>query len=402
VSADKRRISDDLDALLAVPTQPEPTRRIEFDHATGEGTLVTPPAPASEPVNWDEHLIALGYDPEQFRIVDDTIRTSVWEAQSKDGVITMRAIRARVIARRPGLGIDADALIAEIRKHKPRKTLPPAGDATFVFVVSDLQIGKSDGDGTTGSVTRFLTAVDDALIRVKTLRKAGRDLGHLLILGVGDIVEGWGMYSNIEYLSEYSRREQTRIARRLLIDAIGRMAREFEQVTVAAVGGNHGQFRRGGGDKGLLTDEADNDDLAVFEQAAEVLSANPDTYGHITWHLGGDPLMKQVEASGWIVGVTHGHVARESGTAEQKLRRWYERQAAAGEFRPHVLVTGHYHHLRVASWGDHGRRGCTWLQAPSTDGGSDWYAASTGEHSAPGVLTFTLTPHQRVCDIAIL
>lgn len=399
-----RRLSDDLNDLLAVPTQDEPTRgrSVEIDD-TGHGWLQTSPQPADEPVDFDAHLRALGFDPAAYRC--ESVRTSAWEAQTKDGIQTLRSVRARVFPRQPGLGLDADALIAEIRRHKPRKTLPPSGDATFVFVVSDLQIGKSDGDGTSGSVTRFLTAVDDALIRIKTLRKAGTDLGHLLILGVGDIVEGFSMFAAQFYNNELDRREQVRVSRRLLIDAIGRLAREFEQVTVAAVAGNHGENRNvpaGGGKQKYGTTPADSDDVGVFEQAAEVLSANPDVFGHITWHLGGDPLMKQVEASGWIVGVTHGHIARESGTAEQKIRRWYERQAAAGVFHPAVLVTGHYHHLRVASWGDHGRRGCTWLQAPSTDGGSEWYAAATGEHSAPGVLTFTITPEQRVCDIAIL
>jgi len=50
-----------------------------------------------------------------------------------------------------------------------------------------------------------------------------------------------------------------------------------------------------------------------------------------------------------------------------------------------VLVTGHYHHLRVVATG--GAR--TWIQAPSLDNGSPWYTRQTGEAAPSGLLTFT-------------
>jgi hypothetical protein len=50
-----------------------------------------------------------------------------------------------------------------------------------------------------------------------------------------------------------------------------------------------------------------------------------------------------------------------------------------------LLITGHYHHLRVTQ---SGRK--TWLQAPALDNGSEWWARETGATSPAGLLTLTV------------
>lgn len=50
-----------------------------------------------------------------------------------------------------------------------------------------------------------------------------------------------------------------------------------------------------------------------------------------------------------------------------------------------LLLTGHYHHLRVEQPGAK-----TWIQAPALDGGSDWWTNTSGQHSAPGTLTLVV------------
>lgn len=392
-------LADDLGGLTDIPTQAEPLRKMDFDHARGEGVLVTPPSPASDPVDFAEHLRALGYDPALYRVDESGVRTSVWEAQTKRGVITMRSIRARVVSRIPGVDLDADELLREIRRYKPRKLEPPVGDGCFVAVVSDVQVGKSDGDGTRGTVDRFLAAIDAVEDRIKELRKTGRPLGTLLIACVGDLVESCdGHYAAQTFMVELDRREQVRVMRRLLLKAVQRWSKLFDDVLIAAVAGNHGEYRQKGK---AFTTPTDNDDLAIPEQVYEILQANPEAFGHVRAAIGGDPFTRVVGVGGHVVGILHGHMARESGAAAQKIQRWFERQSAAkaaiGE--ADVVLSGHYHHLSVIE----SNGAVTFIQAPSLDGGSDWYRAEKAAQTNPGFLTFCLYPSdKRVQDIKVL
>ena len=386
-------LADDLGDLGSVPTMPSPpwTPGADWDGDGGEvrtAVYTTDAAPA-----WDDVLAHFGLDPAEFAVVEP-VRISVWDAQTKTGIQQLRAYRARVVRRRKQTPVDVDELIATIKRHK-RRTKVPTGTEALVVVLGDWQMGKPDGDGTAGTVGRILDAIDAVVDRVKALRRTGRSLGELAVLGVGDMLEGCaGWYSYQPHAVELDRREQTRIVRRLLVKALTAWAPLFETVTVASVGGNHGEHREGGK---IVTGYADNDDLAVFEQAAEILAANDEAYGYVRFAIGGHPLTKTVEVAGRRVAMTHGHLARDSGNVEAKLRGWYQRQVAGQMLAPvDVLVTGHYHHLRVANWGP-----TTWLQCPAMDGGSVWHASIAGDDSPAGLLTFT-TGTEPVNDIHIL
>lgn len=399
-------LSRRLDDLLAVPTQPEPQRRIDWDGAKNEGWLQTPPAPADQPVDFDQHLRELGFDPAHYAVDQSAggVRVSVWEAQTKQGIQTLRSVRARVVSRGPsaGLGLDADALIAEIKRHRPPKRKPEASDGggALIWCCSDIQMGKSDGDSVDGTVQRFLTAIDRTEQRIKELRRAGRQLDHLVIACLGDLVEACdGHYQAQAFNVALNRREQARVMRRLLLKAVERLAPLFPQVTLAAVAGNHGEYRRGG--KAFTDPGQDNEDLAVPEQVLDILSANPDVFGHIQGAIGGDPFTRVIEAGGHVIGMLHGHMAREAGPAQQKIMRWFERQAAAKApiSAADVIISGHYHHLTLSE----ANGAVTFIQAPALDGGSDWYRAEKAAQHNPGLLTFALYPdNPRITDIAIL
>jgi predicted phosphodiesterase len=309
--------------------------------------------------------------------------------------VLYRQWKAKIIRRKERATFaDVTELVEEIKRHKPAKKTPPTGEGAFCVVLADWQMGK---EGSSGTVQRVLKAIDDVEHRVKELRKMGRPLGSLYVLWPGDSVEGCvGHYDQQTFTVELDRRDQVKVTRRLLRDALVRWSRHFERVAVVAVGGNHGENRKDGKS---FTTFGDNDDLAVVEQVAEIMAANPEAYGHIEFIIPPDHLTVTVEVAGWIMGVTHGHVARESGTAETKLRRWYERMA--GGKQPigdaDILVSGHYHHTRVADWG-----GCYWLQAPALDAGSEWWRLVRGEASEAGVLTFAVYPERRVADLEVL
>ena len=355
-----------------------------------EGTITTD-AVSGDP-EWDAILRAWDLDPGEYSIVEPVLFNS-WGGP--DGLLN-RQFKAKVI-RRVHAAIDLEPLIAQAMKHKPkRRTFE--GTSTFNVVLADWQIGKADGDGLEGTIARIIDRREAVIDRARELRKIGRDIAHLNVLWTGDSVEGClGHYPSQTFSVELDRRDQVKITRRLLTDSLQAWAKHFETVTVAAVGGNHGENRNAGGK--AFTGAHDNDDLAIVEQVAEILAANPDAYGHVRFAVARDNLTVTVPSAGWILGITHGHVSRNGSNAEGKLRSWWEKQAAGKQpiGDVDVLISGHYHHLRVADWG-----GCLWMQAPALDGGSEYWRVLTGERSEPGMLTFVMNPTARACDIAVL
>ena len=75
------------------------------------------------------------------------------------------------------------------------------------------------------------------------------------------------------------------------------------------------------------------------------------------------------------------------GNAENKLINWWKNQAMARlpAGTSDLLITGHYHHLRVLT-----ERGRTWIQSPSLDTSKE-LEARLGLTTSHGVLTFTLS-----------
>lgn len=355
-----------------------------------EGTVTTG-AIQGDP-EWASILRAWDLDPDEFQIIEPVLFNS-WGGE--DG-LTNRQFKAKVV-RRVHSHVDLEPLIAQAMKHKPRKR-EFTGEAVLNVVLADWQIGKADGDGLEGTIQRIIDRRGAVVDRVRELRKIGREISHLNVLWTGDSVEGCvGFYPSQTFSVELDRRDQVKVTRRLFTDSLQEWSRHFSTVTVAAVAGNHGENRNAGGK--AFTGAHDNDDLAIVEQVSEILAANEEAYGHVRFAVARDNLTVTVPAAGWIVGVTHGHMTRNGSNAEVKLRSWWEKQAAGKQpiGDADVLVSGHYHHLRVADWG-----GCFWLQAPALDGGSEYWRVATGEVSQPGMLTFVTTTDQRVCDIAVL
>jgi len=360
-----------------------------------EGTITTSDMPAEESPDWSAVLRVWGLDPEKFSVVEPVL-FNVWG--NPDGALN-RQWKGKVV-QRITVAIERD--IAELIKDvmKQKKALEPReyGDGVFVVVLADWQIAKPDGDGLKGTVHRILQCIDSVEHRVKELRRIKRPIGRLIVLWTGDSIEGCvGHYAQQTFGVELDRRDQVKVARRLLRDALMRWSKLFDDVSVVAVAGNHGENRNSGGKS--YTSLNDNDDVAIVEQVAEIFQANPEAFGHVRFAIPKDRLSLTIEAAGWILGITHGHAAKNSGTVEQKLKRWLEGQSLGKQ--PigdcDVLVSGHYHHFRLADWG-----GCVWLQAPALDGGSDWWEQMTGHASDVGVLTFAMYPNKRIGDVEVL
>ncbi len=357
-----------------------------------EGTITTPPVEGETHPDWSGVLRMWGLDPEHFAVVEPVL-FNVWGDTL--GILN-RQWKGKVVRKGRQETADIDALIQEIKKHKPRERKEIEGGASLVVCASDWQVGKRDGDGLKGLVGRWLQAIDDVELRLKELKKLGRPIDSITVLCLGDLVEGCdGHYDIQTFTVEVDRRDQVKIARRLLRDALIRWSKVVPSITVAAIGGNHGENRKNGK---AFTTLSDNDDVALVESVAEIFQANPEAYGHIKFAIPTDELSLTLEVHGKIIGITHGHLARSGAGTEAKLRRWIADQTLGRQRIGDcdILVTGHYHSFKLADWG-----GVKWIQAPALDGGSVWWRQSTGEIADVGVLTF-LVSSQGVSDIQLL
>jgi predicted phosphodiesterase len=362
-----------------------------------EGSVTTKPMVGNAPPEWHDILRVWDLDPDKFMVVEPVL-FNAWDGLGKDGTtVRLRQWKGRVV-RRDRSSADVSELISEIKKHKPRKPREISGQGAFVVALSDWQIAKPDGDGTAGIVSRILNSIDAVSERLAELRKLKRPIDEIVVLWCGDAIEGTvGHYATQTFGAELDRRDQIKVARRLLRDALIRWSKDVAAMRVLAVGGNHGEHRNSGGKS--WTTLNDNDDVMIVEQVAEVFAANPEAYGHVKFVIPDDSLTVTAKVAKWTLGLTHGHLAKSSGGAEQKARRWFETMAAQRQpiGASDIIVTGHFHHFRLADWGK-----ATWIQAPSMEGGSEWFRLSKGEQAPTGVLTFAVYPERKVADLQIV
>lgn len=376
---------------------------VAWDGRRGTAALATDGDP-----DWSEVLIRANLDPATIEVVPGTIQVRTWDAAIGNGEVrTFRYYKAEVRAKQP-TDLDVVAQIAELARKRPTRkphgrgdrapetgaNMPiakdPAGNthdraysSTFVVVAADWQIGR---EGTDATVTRWGDGLDAVRARYRELRKIGRRIPELRVLSVGDLVEGCkGWYPMQTFTVVLNKREQVRLARRMFLAGVTDWAPDFDRVVAGGIGGNHGENRDESGK--AYTDLSDNADVEVLEQAAEVAQATP-AFQHVSWAIPNRDLTLTLDIGGRIVALAHGHQAkRGGGTAQAKLRRWWEAQMFGG--RPagdaEILLTGHYHHF------SHIRDGVrTHIQAPSLASGAQWFAESAGTPETPGILTFVI------------
>lgn len=373
---------------------PQPARRKQQEHPKGwepgvvwdgtKGTVTTKPVPAP-PDNWDDLLKVWDLDPAVYEVVEP-VQFRAWDAAIGEGnVQRMYYYRATIRSRVRGNAVDMAEFIREVRRHKPRKASPPSGESAFVVPISDLQLGKPDGDGTEGTAQRFLDRIDSVRQRYRELRKCGRRLGTLVVPSLGDIGENCdGHYAMQAYGVQLNRRYQSKLARELYKQALKAWAPDFDTVLMPAVGGNHGENRKDGK---AFTDFADNEDVAIVEEVAEAFAENRAAYGHVKFIIPDDSLSLTLDIAGTIVGFVHGHQAKGSGVPHIKVINWWRDQAHGQQpiGDASLLLSGHFHYLALTRDGAK-----THLQVPALDGGSDWFRNTTGKDTVPGFVTFVV------------
>jgi predicted phosphodiesterase len=360
----------------------------------GETGTITTDALHETPNEWSEILEARGLDPEMYEVVGDTIKWCSYDgwkrgAQGEDAVSAICYSFRADIRRRSSKRIDLEGLYKDVRKVKPPKKAKKDGDNTLLVGLADWQTGNGDFGGIEATVEAIAALPEKIVQRLTDLRKAGQPIGTVCIAGLGDLIENCqGFYAAQQFRTEIDTREQTKMVRRALRDIIMKVAPEVPSVKVVCVPSNHGEKRVNGKS---ITRVGDNLDVEIFEQVAEILSANPDAYGHVQWRIPNDEIAVAVELSGQLVAFTHGHQARGGSESVKTMNNWWSKQAFGraypGVADATILVHGHFHHLAMSE-----QAGRLLVGTPSLTKVSEYWADATGETTAAGTLSFVIAP----------
>ena len=344
------------------------------------GTLTTAPLP-SAPSDWAELLAVWDLDPQAFEVVEP-VQFRAWDAAIGEGNVQRMYYYRATIRRRRGTGPGVDELLSALGKRRPRPRAPEEGDArAFVVLAGDLQLGKPDGDGTAGTVERFLTKTDATVTRLKELRRAGRRLGPIVLAWLGDCIEGTQSQGGTLAAAgrlDLTLTEQVRVYRRLMLEQVRAFASLGERVVVVAVPGNHDEAERAGKVVRRYDDSWSLEGAAAVADALALAGG----YEHVSFAMPGrDALTMTLDVQGTPVGFAHGH------TFGRDPVRWWAEQAHG--MQPiggaTLLCSAHLHHLRVEQTGAK-----TLLQIPSLDGGSTWFKHRHGVDSPPGMVSLVV------------
>lgn len=365
-----------------VPTHQPRDGQPSVDWDGRRGTIATGVMDAP-PKSWDDLIEDWELDPAEVQVVAGSVQIRAWDANVGAGQIErLRYYKATLEQRvRGGDATDIEALKAALMRRKPLRareksnTGAPDLCGTRIIPLADTQIGK---EGTAERLEAIAASID-------ATAKTCSDHDRIVLAGMGDIIEQCdGHYPGQTFTVELDRREQMRVARRLILRAVDSLAKHAP-LDVVCVPGNHGENRKDGK---AFTRSSDNDDCAVFEQVADIC-ASTDRYPDVRFGFppDDDPLVATVDIDGTGVAFTHGHNLANGSTTQQKAMNWWKGQALG--HRPagdcDVLVTAHYHHLCMSE-----ESGRLWLQMPALDIGSQWFTNRTGNDSPPGLLSFTV------------
>ena len=314
------------------------------------------------PDGWTVRLVEVRHDP------------AAWVRHAHGDDATTEAVTRRRYVVEPARTVaNIDELVAAVGKRRPAPQ--PVGDGwAYVHAIADWQIGKTAyGEGTDQTVGRILDALDQSVKRLKRERKY-RPTDTVVLAGLGDLCEGViSQKGAVALSSDLGLTEQLRVVRRLLLEHVKVFADLADRVVLVSAPGNHDEPHR------LMGGRARADDSFAVDAAVQVGDALALAGGfeHVEIVLPDvDDLTVTIEAGNTIIGFAHGHQTRPG-----KAHEWWAKMGHArhriGDAQ--LLMTGHYHHLRV-----HEESGRTHIQAPSVDPGSPWFDHKNGGVAGPG------------------
>lgn len=376
-------------ANIAHPTETETTAKLELGPDGGEFTDVRSEQPITD---WTHVFAQFNLDPDEFTIVDDTVRMSMWQTSRRtdDGdrdVQNLYSYKARF--KRRDQYTDADTLARMIdRLHgaqSPKPTRKTEPVSLFVGL-ADWQLGKSygPGQGTAETLDRINASKAAILAYLEDRKRLGYSIEKIVLANMGDPIENvQASYANQLYSVDLNTRDQLTLA----IDTTLEWIRDFAPyapIEYAATLCNHGQMSRGTSGKTNATDDSDNASGFIGDTIRTVISHIPGLAG-TAFTIPRDNMITTVQASGVNLALAHGH--KISGNEQA----WLAKQTNALNhhgYRTDLWVTAHRHSASVDDYGPYRRIQCT-----TVDPGSKWFTDSTGVYATPGTTVFLAGEH---------
>ena len=335
---------------------------------------------------WADEVRALGVEIEpgwSVRLAEVRHDPRAWVRHQQGEKATTEPVTRRRYVIEPSrpASLDIDELVAAIGKKRPKPPVQTTGAQPWAFVhcVADWQVGKvAYGQGSEQTIQRILDGLDASVARIKREAKR-RPIRTIVLASLGDLCEGVASQNGgVLLASDLGVTEQLRVVRRLLLEHVKAFAPLAEQVLIPTAPGNHDEPHRV---LGMKPKAVDSFAIEASMQVADALHL-AGGYEHVRFFTPViDDLTVTIEAEGTIIGCAHGHQFR----GPDKAHEWWAKMGHARHRigQAHILLSGHFHHLRVID--DSSRVAIT---APTTDPGSPWYDQRSGGGPRHGVLTF--------------
>lgn len=381
---------------------------IEREHHANKGRLdITPDGGEFVDVALDAPVVDSDFsrvfrifqqDPNEFEIVDDTVRMSTWQ-QSKglaDGtrdVVQLYSYSAR-FKRKPQQRLsdaEIEARRAEVRKWKintPAKRKSPErnGDSVAAVInLADIQGGKSEGGGVAATQQRLHDGLENVARWLD--RMAGDyNINEVVLVNNGDPMENCaGNYAAQLFTVELNHRGQMNFVLDTWEQYAKHLFPRFEKARFVSVLCNHGEMGRFGGAKSQTSD-SDNAGGFLAETLRRVLD-RPE-FAHVEWTIPHDEMNVYADVAGVPVAFNHGH--KIPGNDAKGFETWLNGQVRGDEnaHRAQIWQTAHRHHFACWDMGS-----CSVFMAPSLDGGSKWLTDMTGRYSRSGILAYLVGTH---------
>lgn len=242
---------------------------------------------------------------------------------------------------------------------------------------SDLQIGKAKqrGGGTPETIERVQCSFARFAAHVERMKPE-----HIILSDGGDPIEGIWNVGSQKHTNDLDMSAQIRTFRRLMIEGIKLLAPLAPRLTFLSVPSNHGAVRDG------YQSQAGNSDadfgLDINYQLEDVFAEH--AYLHNVEFVRPEPMYSTavIETSGTKLAYNHGHLSK----GQNGHHNWWAAQdhGRMPGWDADILVTAHYHNLKVEQSGDE-----RWIiGTSSSEPSSDWFTDASGQAATRGMTMF--------------
>jgi hypothetical protein len=374
----------------------------DVDMLTG-GYIVTEAKPKGTGFDARQVLEDNDLDPDEWRVT--SYRKGKWQLYDGEWRESFRLAVAPIPPSMRSFFVDVP-LDAWIKKQKRvPKIAPTAEESAFGLVVcyADPQWGGTgSGGGSNETALRIqdiMEQVDEWIAELKKRPAYKGMLEHAALIDAGDGTEGFQNVASQAQTNDLNITSQFRAYRRSQFKYADLLARNFKSVDVAIAGSNHCRVRDG---KDSVSEAQDDWGVEATVVNADIMRTNP-TYDHVKFYV---PELHSADVTfnfvGWLLGVTHGHEARQANNIGPWLTKQKSTDQAIGFSE--ILFYGHFHHYVKRAIGSvlkefimnkilRKRRVTRWaIGLPTMDNGSDWFTAFSGEQSLPGLYCCVIGP----------